>query len=147
MEMVFKPRDNQFVKSYFAKNEAKGPLSGKEMQQWIAGHGESPFRCCSSKAFNDFPKCKKGLYKPVKIENDIVRNAGVTGCLFDVVTNELNLRDKYENRYNEFLGKQNEILMINNARDTLESCIEDFVKLSEKRKSYSQQYNFAIKYA
>ena len=36
----------------------------------------------------------------------------------DVVTNELNLKDKYENRYNEFLGKQNEILMINNARDT-----------------------------
>ena len=34
----------------------------------------------------------------------------------DVVTNELNLRDKYENRYNEFLGKQNEIIMINNAR-------------------------------
>ena len=31
--------------------------------------------------------------------------------------------------------------------EILESCIEDFVKLSEKRKSYSQQYNFAIKYA
>ena len=44
----------------------------------------------------------------------------------DVVTNELNLRDKYENRYNEFLGKQNEIIMINNAKNTLEICIEDY---------------------
>ena len=65
----------------------------------------------------------------------------------DVVTNELNLRDKYENRYNEFLGKQNEIIMINNAKNTLEICIEDYEKLSLKRSEYSKKYNYLLKYA
>ena len=144
----FKPRDNQFVKSYFAKMEAKGPLSGKEMQQWITGRGESPFSVAPLKRSNDFPKYKKVFTNLLRLEKltSLEMRELLVACS-DVVANELNLRDKYENRYNEFLGKQNEILMINNARDTLESCIEDFVKLSEKRKSYSQQYNFAIKYA
>ena len=127
----FKPRDNQFVKSYFAKMEAKGPLSGKEMQQWITGRGESPFSVAPLKRSNDFPKYKKVFTNLLRLEKltSLEMRELLVACS-DVVTNELNLRDKYENRYNEFLGKQNEILMINNARDTLESCIEDFVKLS-----------------
>jgi hypothetical protein len=144
----FKPRDNQFVKSYFAKMEAKGPLSGNEMKQWITGRGESPFSVAPLKRSNDFPKYKKVFTNLLRLEKltSLEMRELLVACS-DVVTNELNLRDKYENRYNEFLGKQNEILMINNARDTLESCIEDFDKLSEKRKSYSQQYNFAINFA
>jgi len=144
----FKPRDNQFVKSYFAKMEAKGPLSGTEMQQWITGRGDSPFSVAPLKRSNDFPKYKKVFTNLLRLEKltSLEMRELLVACS-DVVTNELNLRDKYENRYNEFLGKQNEITMINNARDTLESCIEDFVKLSQKRKSYSLQYNFAIKFA
>ena len=72
---------------------------------------------------------------------------GLLVACSDVVTNELNLRDKYENRYNEFLGKQNEIIMINNAKNTLEICIEDYEKLSLKRSEYSKKYNYLLKYA
>ena len=103
----FKPRDNQFVKSYFAKMEAKGPLSGKEMQQWITGRGESPFSVAPLKRSNDFPKYKKVFTNLLRLEKltSLEMRELLVACS-DVVTNELNLRDKYENRYNEFLGKQ-----------------------------------------
>ena len=144
----FKPRDNQSVKTYFAKMEAKGPLSGKDMEQWITGRGDSPFSVAPLKRSNDFPKYKKVFTNLLRLEKltSLEMRELLVACS-DVVTNELNLRDKYENRYNEFLGKQNDILMINNARDALESCIEDFNKLSVKRTSYSLKYNFVIKFA
>ena len=142
------PRDNQYVKSYFAKMEAKGPLTGKEIQQWITGRGETPFCVAPLKRANDFSKYKKVFTNLLRLEKlTALEMRGLLVACSDVVTNELNLRDKYENRYNEFLGKQNEIIMINNAKNTLEICIEDYEKLSLKRSEYSMKYNYLLKYA
>ena len=142
------PRDNQYVKSYFAKMEARGPLTGKEIQQWITGRGETPFCVAPLKRASDFSKYKKVFTNLLRLEKlTALEMRGLLVACSDVVTNELNLRDKYENRYNEFLGKQNEIIMINNAKNTLEICIEDYEKLSLKRSEYSKKYNYLLKYA
>lgn len=142
------PRDNQYVKSYFAKMEAKGPLTGKEIQQWITGRGETPFCVAPLKRGSDFSKYKNVFTNLLRLEKlTALEMRGLLVACSDVVTNELNLRDKYENRYNEFLGKQNEIMMINNAKNTLETCIDDYEKLSLKRSDYSKKYNYLLKYA
>jgi hypothetical protein len=142
------PRDNQYVKSYFAKMEAKGPLSGKEIEQWITGRGQTPFSVAPLKRANDFSKYKKVFTNLLRLEKlTALEMRGLLVACSDVVTNELDLREKYENRYNEFIGKQNEILMINNARNTLENCITDYERLSSKRSEYSKKYNYIRKFA
>jgi len=144
----FKPRDNQYVKSYFARMEAKGPLSGKDLQQWITGRGDSPFSVAPLKRSIDFEKYKKVFTNLLRLDKiSALEMRSLLVACSDVVTNDLDLRDKYENRYNEFLGKQKEIAMINNATETLETCIIDYDKLSERRKSYSKRYNYVVKFA
>ena len=144
---VVTPIDTPEIKLYLAEMSAR-KMNEKDVEKWISGRGEAPFAVAPLKKPSDFESYRMvftNLLRLKRISPDKMRQLLVT-CS-DVILDEINLRDKYQDRYTEFSGKLEYLNKIEKAKPVIEKCVEKNSDLSTKRKEYSMKYNFLRNYA
>ncbi len=139
---VISPVDTADLKLYLAGMDAR-KLNEKDVEKWVSGRGESPFSVAPLKRAADFESYRTvftNLLRLKAIKSDKIRQLLV--ICSDVITDEINLRDKYQERYDEFSGKLQHLKKLEEAKPAIEKCVNHSVSLSEVRREYSMKYNF-----